>query len=149
VLPIELSAWLRTASAATAAAAAEEFDADAAVHVVVVAVDDDVVDDWGRERDLGRWRQGRCGRHRRCRGGAGRGGQQQRAKTRSPGNTALCKSADKDSNAKRAMSSAVDYIEAGYKPLGARWELRVVRQEMQMATCLKRCWRPEDLSLPI
>jgi hypothetical protein len=38
VLPIELSAWLRTASAATAAAAADEFDVEAAAHVVVVGV---------------------------------------------------------------------------------------------------------------
>jgi hypothetical protein len=35
VLPIELSAWLRTASAATPAAALDEFEVDAAAHVVV------------------------------------------------------------------------------------------------------------------
>jgi hypothetical protein len=38
VFPIELSAWLRTASAATAAAEADEFDADTAAHVVVGGV---------------------------------------------------------------------------------------------------------------
>jgi hypothetical protein len=45
VLPIELSAWLRTALAAAAAAALDEFEVDAAAHVVVGGESVDEVED--------------------------------------------------------------------------------------------------------